>query len=935
MKNLKKLLAVIVAICVLATFTVPAFAEETTAAKTDAEIATELGVILGEGGGVTADYLASQPTRLQGAIMFLRLKGLEGAAKAFTGTDNFEDVSVVNDTNKAILAYLKANPDLGFQGVGNNTFAPLKEMTAKEYYKILLVALGYEENTDFTWANVLSFAASKGLTKLIDNEKFTVNDLCIGTVEALKATVKGGTDTLIAKLVEGNSISADKATASGLYNPVAKALEVVSATADNLKAAKVVFNKELNADTVVKANFSNTNVDDVKLLDDKKTVVVVLKDAKKQSETLDIVIDNVKAADGTKVAKVTKTVTFVDTTIPVVTGAVAKNAKTIVISASEPLDAYSQYVKVFSDIKVDGNAVIATSAIDYATNSITLKLTSILAKGAHKLDISGLKDFAGYVAVATSFNIDVAEDTTAPAIASAKVNSPTEIEVTFNEDIDSLNKGSFTVNGTDATVKSQSETDASKITITLGKTLDIGATVEIKIGFKGQKDVVGNEVKDTTYFTFKVSDDTTLPTVAATVESGNKIVLTFSKSVLKAGTVKIYNVSDSKQIGGNISLADSNITWESTNTVAKIPATLGGTGLDNTDAKDIKINITDVKDATVRANELGEQNINVKALDTKKPTLSPSYTIKAGTAEDKKDDTITFYFSEAIDAETAKNLSNYVVTTPGSVLTAKQALATYSDVSFKELSSDGKNVTLYVKGLRDESASTALEFTVYAIKDLAGNMLVTGTASIVPAGNPSLSTYAATGTNTVELVYTEEIGYAAPGAFIIRESNTTNATVSAVVISTAIDGRKVTLTLDRSIGTTTAKAYLSQLDRTLVKNPYGTTSATESAYQLTDKIKPTITYTATSAGILIEFSEEVSTSAATLFNEITLTKGGNAIDTFTASSISAIGSENKVWKIGNLEINTEYKIQMYPRGTVDTRTNAFQATDLKAVTTKP
>ncbi|MGI6668262.1 MAG: hypothetical protein ACOX4M_02125 [Acetivibrionales bacterium] len=246
MRNLKKLLAAIVTVCMLATFAVPAFAE-----KSDADICTDLGMILGEGSGVTAEYLASQPYRLQGAIMFLRLKGLEDEAKAFVVTEeNFSDVDGLNETNKAILGYLKAHPELGFVGVGNNMFAPFKEMTAKEYYKVLLVALGYEEGVDFTWANLLQFAATKGLVKLLDNTAFTVNDLCVATVEALKATVKGGDDNLITMLVEAGVIAADKAVATGLYSGVPRALQVVSASADNLKTAKIVFSKELDKDTV-------------------------------------------------------------------------------------------------------------------------------------------------------------------------------------------------------------------------------------------------------------------------------------------------------------------------------------------------------------------------------------------------------------------------------------------------------------------------------------------------------------------------------------------------------------------------------------------------------------------------------------------------------------------------------------------------------------
>ena len=130
MRNLKKLLAVIVAICVLATFTVPAFAADATLAA-DTKTCADIGVLVGQSTatGVTAEYGATTPTRIQAAIMLLRLKGVLADAQAFTGTENFADA------NKAawaapLMAYLTANQDLGFAGVGENNFAPNEPITA-------------------------------------------------------------------------------------------------------------------------------------------------------------------------------------------------------------------------------------------------------------------------------------------------------------------------------------------------------------------------------------------------------------------------------------------------------------------------------------------------------------------------------------------------------------------------------------------------------------------------------------------------------------------------------------------------------------------------------------------------------------------------------------------------------------------------------------
>lgn len=232
MKNLKKLLAVIVSICVLATFTVPAFAAETV--KTDAEICADLGVLKGENSGVTTEYLALGTTRLQAAILYLRLIGKEAEALAFTGTETFDDADEVTWAGgKAILAYLKANPSLGWQGDGTN-FDPNSQTTAQELYKVMLTAMGYVQGTDFEYANTIAFAAEKGLKLKAADGAISNDDTATILVEALKANLKDGTKTLAAKLVEAGIISKAAAVAADLYSEIVKAASIAGAGAKKL-----------------------------------------------------------------------------------------------------------------------------------------------------------------------------------------------------------------------------------------------------------------------------------------------------------------------------------------------------------------------------------------------------------------------------------------------------------------------------------------------------------------------------------------------------------------------------------------------------------------------------------------------------------------------------------------------------------------------------
>ncbi|NLY97412.1 MAG: S-layer homology domain-containing protein [Clostridiaceae bacterium] len=130
MKSMRKLIAVAITLSILLTFSVPALA--VSPSSTPAEKCEALGVLLGSGNGVDAKYLASATTRAQGATLLLRLMGKEDEAQAYEGKDNFKDI-VGNEWFASRLAYLKANPQLGFGGYPDGTFQPNKIMTVAEF----------------------------------------------------------------------------------------------------------------------------------------------------------------------------------------------------------------------------------------------------------------------------------------------------------------------------------------------------------------------------------------------------------------------------------------------------------------------------------------------------------------------------------------------------------------------------------------------------------------------------------------------------------------------------------------------------------------------------------------------------------------------------------------------------------------------------------
>lgn len=250
MRNLKKLLAVVIAVCVLATMMIPAFAAET---KTEAQICEALGVLKGDGAGVTDTYLAKGTERFQAALIYLRLLGLEDEAVAFAGTENFEDATDIKyEGGQKALAYLKANPDLGWIGVNasGTKFEPTSPASAQMIYKVMLEALGYKQDVDFEWADTITFAKDKGLSKIADVTNLTNNDLAIALVEALKAKVKDSEKTLAQVLIEKGIIDQAAAIEAGLVSAVPVIVSVKATAVDTLE---VTFSQAVDTDDITLA----------------------------------------------------------------------------------------------------------------------------------------------------------------------------------------------------------------------------------------------------------------------------------------------------------------------------------------------------------------------------------------------------------------------------------------------------------------------------------------------------------------------------------------------------------------------------------------------------------------------------------------------------------------------------------------------------------
>ncbi len=184
-----------------------------------AQACKELGILLGaDKSGVTTQYLATIPTRLQAYIIALRLKGLYEEAGKFTGTNNFTDDFLV-DWAKNYLAYTKNTPELGWTGYTDGSFGVNDKISDQAFYKVMLETLGYKQNIDFSYAQTLDFADKIGLVedsaeiKAINS--FTTNDIVKGIYRALSTNVAGTDKKLVDLLEEKGIFKSEKVEAAG------------------------------------------------------------------------------------------------------------------------------------------------------------------------------------------------------------------------------------------------------------------------------------------------------------------------------------------------------------------------------------------------------------------------------------------------------------------------------------------------------------------------------------------------------------------------------------------------------------------------------------------------------------------------------------------------------------------------------------------------
>ncbi|MEK3729873.1 S-layer homology domain-containing protein [Lysinibacillus sp. FSL W8-0953] len=720
-------------------------------AKEAVQALVDSGVIQGDANGNFNP--TSTITRAQAATIFANALELEAE-----GSVDFKDVKADAWYYDAIAATVEYGI---FEGVSATEFAPNKQLTRSEAAKILVEAFELEGEADLgqfadsstvkPWAKsyleiavangVIKGSEANGKTNLNPNAAITRQDFAVvfsRTLDTVDATPKVDkievvdAKTLNVTLTDGTkeTVTLEKAlepnketevtfkikdveyTAKVTY-VVTTATAVKSVSATNLKEVVVEFDGKVDKETATeKANYSLKSgkvIKSVKLLDDEKTVVLTLEDRLNNNKVDAVSVSNVKAGTLTITAK---NVEFkaVDNEIPTVKEVKSLGTKALKVVFSEPVDDVKQ-----GNFTLDGKAFYGKVTVTGNEVVLTPYSTSALAVGTHSLQVSQIKDFAGFTSLTSTTEFTVVEDKDAPTVTESSATLET-LTLTFSEDVDPDSVSAskvFWKSGSDKkAAKSVERVEGNKYKYTFEgvNTLPTGS---VTVYVEGVKDYSGNTIAADTKVVVSPQVDQTRPEVKKVeVKDSTTLVVTFSKTLgSSAANKNNYTVLDKD--GKVISVKEAVLSNDKKSVTVKLYKELS-------DGKNT-LEVKNVKDNTKLENTMLDYKEVIENADRVAPTIDS----KSWNTSERR---VVIKFSEKMDVETLSNYSNYLVDING------QLRSLNSDIANIDVLHDGTTVAITFS---EKIANETVEFgntsiagkaiikqlRVLSVKDVAGNVL--------------------------------------------------------------------------------------------------------------------------------------------------------------------------------------------------------------------
>lgn len=223
MKNMKKIISLVVVFNVLLTALVPAFATESFTYESKASQLHQLGLYNAVSENEFTPDLGSALDRQTGVVMLLRMFGMEADALAMSDLEanqaltSFNDSALISSWAKKSIAYAVKKGLVN--GLPNGTFAPQLALQGREYCSLILKQLGYTPDYKIA-AGQLAERGGLTASQAIDfNNRSLIRDDLVGiSFGSLAAQFSNG-DRIIDRLIQAGIADKKIAESIGLGAP--------------------------------------------------------------------------------------------------------------------------------------------------------------------------------------------------------------------------------------------------------------------------------------------------------------------------------------------------------------------------------------------------------------------------------------------------------------------------------------------------------------------------------------------------------------------------------------------------------------------------------------------------------------------------------------------------------------------------------------------
>jgi len=512
MKNLKKMLASLVAVAMVATMAVvPAFAE-TFNYGTEAEQLNKVGLYKGISETEFVPDLGTKLDRQTGVVMLLRMFGQEEEAEllseeqANTMLAKFTDAGTIADWAKKQVAYAV---DKGVvKGYEDSTFRPSAGLNGKAYSSLLLQQLGYDGDFNYHMA-ATKLAQVGGLSAsqaaMFNTDTQINKDSLVGiSFGVLQAKYKEDGKKLVKVLLENEVVSEENLNEAEIAYA-----EITSVAAIDDVTVDIGATPELPA--TIAATYDNGTTADVAVT----------------WPTVDTSAEGEQTVNGT-IANTSVTASVKVTVVPAELRAELKslgNLKEIVVVYNRPVEDEDE-AKDKANYDVDDHKVV-NAELSEDKMSVTLLLEDELDQ-QEDVEVT-LDDDLGFEEE-VDLTLNNVKDTSAPAVAEVVAVGNGLLKVTFSEPVQfATGLSNYTIDGKLFGAAQPTLSDN-------GKTVEFDLTKRLSEG--EHKLAVKDKVKDYADFSveaneteFAVVEDTTAP--EGTVKSATQIevVIEFSEEV--------------------------------------------------------------------------------------------------------------------------------------------------------------------------------------------------------------------------------------------------------------------------------------------------------------------------------------------------------------------------------------------------------------------